>query len=182
MAAQLFSVGRLTQDTEGIRRITSTIESLVQRGEREADISLPLADLIDTRANHGYYAYAGGLTTPDCTPPVTWVVMSKVKLITQRALDTFKLVSTQEGGRISEVGNVRPLQSRGVRQVYHWGESRGERLDGCCALGLGGVGRCEWVETAQMARVETRTASSCASDRVFLTRRGESVYRSSGPA
>ena len=78
------------------------------------------------------------------------------------------------------VGNVRPLQSRGVRQVYHWGEC--ERLDGCCALSLGRVGRRGWVETAQMARVETRTASLCASDRVFLTRRGGIYLSVFGPS
>ena len=52
-------------------------------GTRETDVLVPLADLIDTTVNGGYYAYAGGLTTPDCTPPVTWVVMAEVKLITQ---------------------------------------------------------------------------------------------------
>jgi hypothetical protein len=127
VVAQLFAVdSRLAHDSAGIRSVVSAIRSLARSSNREADISVPLSDLVDVSHNQGYYAYAGGLTNPDCTAPVTWVVMGGVKRITQGALDVFKLVKTSTGESVAALGNVRPLQPRGGREVFQLGECADE--------------------------------------------------------
>jgi len=55
-------------------------------------------------ADHGYYTFAGSLTTPPCTEGVTWYVLKTPQLISQNQLDIF--------------AKIYPLNERPVQPLY----------------------------------------------------------------
>ena len=61
-------------------------------------------------AQHGYYSYAGSLTTPPCTEGVEWLVMSEIQEVSQEQVG--QIAALTGGGT-----NNRPLQPLGNRMI-----------------------------------------------------------------
>ena len=60
------------------------------------------------RNTRSYFTYPGSLTTPPCSPIVTWIVLRQVASMSQGQFEAFRDI----------VGNnFRPLQDRGDRQI-----------------------------------------------------------------
>ena len=72
--------------------------------ESEAEINLADA-LTDTSA---YYTYDGSLTTPPCSPIVTWIVLKNAATLSSTQFDAFREITGN---------NFRPLQDRNGREV-----------------------------------------------------------------
>lgn len=70
-----------------------------------------------------YWTYDGTLTSPPCTPGVTWVILQESRTICQRQLDVFPLSNSRVvqpiDDRTVQVGSFRP--SDGVSDdFWHW--------------------------------------------------------------
>jgi carbonic anhydrase len=80
----------------------------VKEGPEQAhnDVEVDLTGLLPT--DHGYYTFAGSLTTPPCTENVTWFVMKAPEPISQAQSDAF--------GRIYP-RDARPIQPLFGRQI-----------------------------------------------------------------
>ena len=69
--------------------------------------------LIDVSGNGGYYAYGGSLTGPECSVPVTWVVMARISGISRTSIGAFRDVSARmDRAFYRSAPSFRPLQVR----------------------------------------------------------------------
>jgi carbonic anhydrase len=67
-----------------------------------ADVQVNVADLLP--ADHGYYTFAGSLTTPPCSEGVTWFVLRQP--------------STLSEGEIARFGSVYPMNARPLQPLH----------------------------------------------------------------
>lgn len=73
---------------------------------KELETKVNLMDGLTSTA--GYYRYEGSLTTPPCSPIVTWTVLKEHATLSQAQLDSFRMIMGN---------NFRPLQPLGGRNV-----------------------------------------------------------------
>jgi carbonic anhydrase len=59
-------------------------------------------------ADHGYYTYAGSLTTPPCSEGVKWIVMKTAVTASEAQLATFAKLYP---------GDARPIQPANGREI-----------------------------------------------------------------
>lgn len=60
-----------------------------------------------------YYRYMGSLTTPPCTPGVTWTIVNKVRTVTRKQLRLLRVAvhdDSNSNSRPTQVMNERPLE------------------------------------------------------------------------
>merc|ERR1712190_514521 len=80
-----------------------------------ANFSFSIPDLVnpdDFESN--YYHYWGSLTTPPCTPAVSWHLAQNTIKVRKSTMDTFREKTaewTTSGGHVDATTNFRPVQS-----------------------------------------------------------------------
>ncbi|ALC47580.1 CG5379 [Drosophila busckii] len=77
---------------------------------------LTLGSLLGNLNRDNFYAYKGSLTTPPCSPVVSWHVFSEVLPISDLDLPKFWQLRDRRGRPL--LNNFRPLQSSEARQVF----------------------------------------------------------------
>merc|ERR1712087_444865 len=80
-----------------------------------AVLSFAITDLVDVEdfESH-YYHYWGSLTTPPCTPAVSWHLAQNIIPVRQTTMDKFRektALWTTSGGYVDATTNFRPVQS-----------------------------------------------------------------------
>ncbi|KAK6177038.1 hypothetical protein SNE40_015226 [Patella caerulea] len=85
-------------------------------GEHKDEIYLNPNELLSECAV--YYNYDGSLTSPTCSEAVTWLVAAEPTRISKETLKALAAVESRfTGDKISDKGNLRPLQSLAGREV-----------------------------------------------------------------
>merc|ERR1712087_163010 len=84
-------------------------------GNGSALISFAISDLVDVAdfESH-YYHYWGSLTTPPCTPAVSWHLAQNIIPVRQTTMDKFRAKTalwTTAAGYVDATTNFRPVQS-----------------------------------------------------------------------
>merc|ERR1719474_1244655 len=91
------------------------MESVWSDADGEATISFSIYDLVDPDDfMSNYYHYWGSLTTPPCTPAVSWHLAQntiKVRSSTMEAFRAKTALWTYSGGIVDATTNFRPVQS-----------------------------------------------------------------------
>ena len=100
---QLFKIGR---KSKFLANFSDKLPEM--KGDHVADRSeINLADGL--RNTKHYYTYQGSLTTPPCSPIVTWIILKKWDTLSRGQLHAFRDIMGN---------NFRPLQNRGNRIVH----------------------------------------------------------------
>merc|ERR1712083_759629 len=80
-----------------------------------AVLSFAITDLVDVDDfESNYYHYWGSLTTPPCTPAVSWHLAQNVIAVRSSTMDAFRAKTalwTTSGGLVDATTNFRPVQS-----------------------------------------------------------------------
>ena len=80
-----------------------------------AILSFSITDLVDADDfMDNYYHYWGSLTTPPCTPAVSWHLAQNTIKVRKSTMDTFREKTaewTTSGGHVDATTNFRPVQS-----------------------------------------------------------------------
>merc|ERR1719225_1345540 len=80
-----------------------------------AELSFAITDLVDVDDfESNYYHYWGSLTTPPCTPAVSWHLAQNVIPVRQTTMDKFRAKTalwSTAAGYVDATTNFRPVQS-----------------------------------------------------------------------
>merc|ERR1712176_1496456 len=80
-----------------------------------AAFSFAITDLVDPEDfESNYYHYWGSLTTPPCTPAVSWHLAQNTIKVRKSTMDTFRARTAEwkmSGGIVDATTNFRPVQS-----------------------------------------------------------------------
>lgn len=127
VAAQLYAIDEARTEVAGlVTKLASHLDDPPSRGNADVtEFSISVHEfeqLIDVTGNGGFYAYAGSLTTPECSLPVTWVVMARILGLSRSSLNAFRNASARiEKNFYRSAPSFRPLQLRQDRDIFHRG-------------------------------------------------------------
>jgi len=94
---------------------SADMESVWATAEGEATLSFAITDLVDPEGFESeYYHYWGSLTTPPCTPAVSWHLARNTIKVRGSTMDAFRAKTTEwttASGAVDANLNFRPIQS-----------------------------------------------------------------------
>merc|ERR1719334_1366091 len=103
----------------------SQMDEVWRNASGSATLSFAITDLVEPQDfESNYYHYWGSLTTPPCTPAVSWHLAQNTIKVRKSTIDTFRARTTEwtmSGGLIDATTNFRPVQDNPscISQCYN---------------------------------------------------------------
>jgi carbonic anhydrase len=93
-----------------LETVWKNIPAEKEKASEVAGVSINVKDLLPT--DHGYYTFAGSLTTPPCTEGVTWYVLKKPVTLSGDQVAAFAKIYAMNARPIQPVNNRELLETK----------------------------------------------------------------------
>uniref|UniRef100_A0A8D9ABJ5 carbonic anhydrase n=1 Tax=Cacopsylla melanoneura TaxID=428564 RepID=A0A8D9ABJ5_9HEMI len=113
----IMDIQKTTEDNPILDPLIASLGESVDKVGDAKTLEIPLSaqDLLPTNRSV-FYRYAGSLTTPPCSESVEWTVLYRTVGASERQLEKFRTVNSDEGRDIKY--NYRPTQPQHDRKIF----------------------------------------------------------------